>query len=138
MQRAHRFRGCIAVVFLLGAAVSCGLSGKPISVTVSEIGTCADYDKTTKEPIGITDEYPADTEQLMVYFYTKTNLEANVTYRWFLGEETIAEFEVPLDEGYNYGWIVRRPNEEWPEGEYRVEILLAGTLLRETTFRVSD
>jgi hypothetical protein len=138
MLKAYRVRRFVALACLLSVAIGCGLSGKPISVTVSEIGTCTDYDRTTKEPIGITDEYSPDAEQMMVYFYVKTNLEANVTYRWFLGEEKIAEFETPLDEGYNYGWIVRKPDEEWPKGEYRVEILLAGTLLRETTLQVSD
>ena len=52
MPRSHRLRGFIAIACLLGV-IGCGLSAKPISVTVSEIGTCTDYDKTTKEPTAI-------------------------------------------------------------------------------------
>jgi hypothetical protein len=123
------FGFCLVVV-----GSGCNLSVEPVSVTVTEIGTCTDYDRSTKQPIGVTSEFRPDAEQIMVYFYAKTNLEAEVTYRWYLESDAVVEFEVPLDPGYNFGWI--GSTDTFPEGNYTVEILLDEGLLRSTTFRV--
>ena len=125
----------VALFLLLLTFLSgCGLRGRPVAVTISEIGTCTDYDRTSKEPIGRTDELPPDTNQLMVYFYAKTNLKTEVTYRWFCEDDPIAEYTAPLDQGYNFSWI--NVEDVFPEGEYRVEILLDQSMLRSTSFRV--
>jgi len=125
----------IALFLLLLTFISgCGLRGRPVTVTISEIGTCTDFDRTSKEPTGRTDEFPPDTNQLMVYFYAKTNLEAEVTYRWFFENDLIAQYALPLDQGYNFSWI--NAEDTFPEGEYKVEILLGQSTLRSTSFRV--
>ena len=84
--------------------------------------------------ISVTDEFPPDTNQLMVYFYAKTNLKTEVTYCWFSEDDPIAEYTAPLDQGYNFSWV--NVEDVFPEGEYRVEILLGQSMLRSTSFRV--
>ncbi len=130
----NRIGAFILAIAVFVLTLGCGLSGRPIGVTISEIGTCADYDKTSHEPIGITNEFAPDSERIAVYFFADTNLDTDVTYRWFLENEQIVEYKAPLDQGYNFGWIMLE--EAFPEGEYRVEILLGQVTLRSTTFRV--
>jgi hypothetical protein len=136
-DKAHwikMMRVLIPAMVVFALILGCNLSGRPVSVTISEIGTCADYDTTSHEPIGITQEFAPNSEKIAVYFYTDTNLDTEVTYRWFLENERIVEYKAPLDQGYNFGWIM--PEGAFPEGEYRVEILLGQVTLRSTTFRV--
>ena len=120
----------LILIFTLG----CSLSGQPVSVTISEIGTCGDYDKINNEPVNIADEFLSSDSQITVYFYTETNLQAEITYRWFFEDDLIAEYQAPLEKGYNFGWII--PKETFPVGEYKVDILLGQVVLRSTAFRV--
>lgn len=133
-KSAYRAKNVVFLLPLLVFMLGCGLSGRPVSIKISEIGTCYDYDRASNKPIDITDEFPSDTDQITVYFYTETNLQAEVTYRWFFENELIAEYHAPLEQGYNFGWIT--PKDTWPEGEYKVEILLAEVTLRSTSFQV--
>lgn len=128
-------KGFVSLLLLLIPIIGCTLpSGHPVSVTISEIGACTDYDRTSKEPIGITEEFSPTADQICVFFYAKTNLETEITYRWLFEEDLIAEYRAPLDEGYNFGWIT--PRDTFPEGDYRVEILLDQSTLQSTSFRV--
>ncbi len=125
----------IALSLMLVLALGCGLSGQPIGVTISEIGTCHDYNKTTQKPIDIATQFAPDVDQITVYFYAETNTQADATYRWWFGDELIAEYDAPLVQGYNFGWVT--PKDLFPEGEYRVDILLGPVTLRSTSFRVA-
>jgi len=118
-------------LFLLSG---CFLSGQLVTVTIPEIGTSASYDPATKKPVGITDEFLSTAPQITVYFVAKTTVEMDVTYSWYHEGTLIAEFTVPLDQGYNFGWIT--PKEGWPVGDYKVEVGSGTLLYRDVSFRV--
>lgn len=111
--------------------------GRVVTVTIPEIGTSVTYDPETLRPIDITDEFPTTTPQLTVYFSARTDMELEITYRWYHEGSLIAEFTVPLDKGVNnFAWL--NSKEPFPAGDYRVEIVSGTMVLREVTFRVVE
>lgn len=130
----------LLALVLIFCLAGCGKSIINIdTVTITLIGTCADYDPISKTPIGITNEFPSGTRRIVLYLNAHRTTAINVTYSWQFGDAKLAEFVAPLDEGMNFAEIgTQELSKSLPNGSYKVQVKMGDLLLKEMTFTIKD
>lgn len=120
-------------LLVLSLVPACAPSKGP---RVEQVTLCQSLssDQACTEPA--TSFQPADT----VYCTVKVSdlpAGSQVTARWFRGEDLVSEYTLRLDQGGTgrLGFHLA-PSPTLQPGDYRVEILLAGTVVQKATFQV--
>lgn len=128
----------IVLLISLGCCVEIK-SCQPITVSISETGTCRGYDEENWAPVGITDTFSVNDERIYLYFYLEANVEVSLSYRWYHESELVYIRQAsPNTEGYNFSWTSPKEGEQFLAGNHRVEVLLGNSVLEATEFRVEE
>lgn len=127
-----------ALLISLGCCIEIK-SCQPIAASISEIGTCRGYDEENWTPVGITDTFSVNDEHIYLYFYLESNVEVSLSYRWYHEDELWAVYRSGRKgRGYNFAGISPREGEQFPAGNYRVEVVLGSSVLGTAQFRVEE
>jgi hypothetical protein len=89
-------------------------------------------------PLDLTSRFSPDDTFYCVVQVSNAERATEILARWFYRDDLIRE-EAYTTEASGTGYVAFElsSQQSWPEGQYRVEILSAGVLLRTVEFRVT-
>jgi len=123
------------------AIVFCCILGFPVRCTpllfggIDDAGLCSGPGPDG-EPQGVTNVFPPTAERIYVYVRMRSNTWMNLQFRWYYQDRLVATSTQRHDPGLSYAWMQRAPDQVFPEGKYRVEILLGEWVEKTLNFQV--
>lgn len=136
MTKRHRI--VLFWIALSAVLFGCSLLVEPFTVNMPELYTCRGPDEETGEPTGRTSVFSTADTRIYACGRLQTTRPVWLQIVWY-HEAQIVLVESGLHEsGYYYSWIQPRESNHFPVGHYKLEVLLAKTVLRSAEFEVRD
>lgn len=140
MHRAKLLTGFLVLALMITPTVACGLI-EAGGIGISEIGTCRAVSDRTNTPVDITNAFSSkDDRRVVLYFYLDTELDVRFEYRWYHENELVYSHTASQnnENGYNFAWLGAKEGEQLPVGDYRVDVVRKGMVIRSSEFRVDE
>lgn len=119
----------VVVCFLLSCSFI-NINLEPIAATITQFSTC---DASGEEKHVFT----PDERRIFICGQLQTLSPVDLTIYWYYEDElAFQQFGEDAEDGSFYNFVEPAKGGVFPEGNYRVEVLIEGTLAESTEFRV--
>ncbi|MEW5959068.1 MAG: hypothetical protein AB1801_15155 [Chloroflexota bacterium] len=135
----------IVIRLLLGLitillVVSCSFVNvevEPIGATVKELSVCKGADEIGK-PVGVSKVFSPEEERIFACGYLETLQPIDIDIQWYYKNELVFRQTGKDIKGYFYYFIRPEKIDAFPEGAYRIDVLIGGVVAESTEFRVEQ
>lgn len=111
----------------------CGIS--PIVANVTNLTTCSDIDNQGR-PLNISDSFSPQAKHIFVSGHLNTVNTTDIHILWYYQNTLMVSQKGKYDTGYFFASITPGLNDDFPYGDYKVEVRIGGALAASTKFRV--
>jgi len=132
----------VAVIILCALAiVFCCILGFPVRLSpilfggIEDAGLCLGPGPDG-QPQEVTNVFPPTAERIYVYVRLNSNTWMNLQFRWYYQDQLVITSTQRHDPGLSYAWLQRAPGQVFPEGDYRVEIVVGNSVEKTLNFQV--
>jgi hypothetical protein len=108
---------------------------EPIAATVTELSTCTGVDENGA-PSEITTIFSPDTERIFVCGYLEAFQPIDIDIHWYYEDELVFQQNGKSLTGQFFSFVEPGKTDTFPEGNYRIDILIGGVVAKSTEFRV--
>ncbi len=125
-----RFLGLVFIVFVLGCSFT-NINVEPIAATVTELSACNENGESI-------DVFLPEKAGIFVCGYVQTLQPVDINIYWYYEDELVFQQIGENIDGDFYSFVQPGKVETFPEGNYRIDILIGGVVAESTEFRVKQ
>jgi hypothetical protein len=133
---AKFFVSGLTIVFLLGCALL-NLHVSPIAMTVTELSACSGVNEAG-EFVGLSQKVLSNQDRIYACGYVETVEPVDLEIRWYHKDELVFHQTGKNLKGEFLSFVQPGKSGVFPKGEYRIDVLFGGSVLRSAKFVVED